>query len=398
MNETGWNVRNVALGSAKYPYYYGYDCADRIAHVLGSYDADRFLVVTDDTVLQTHGEGFLRELARSAPVEILSRPAGEEMKSLVTLEAHLEQAVRAGASRRSVVVAFGGGVPGNLGGLLAALLFRGVRLAHVPTTTVAAMDSTLSLKQAVNSRQGKNHFGTYHRPEAILTDVQFLQTLPARELRSGLSEATKNCLAIRPRSIPELRDRITQGQLHSPGTLQWLLEVSLDAKAFAMSKDTKEQGPGLVLEYGHTVGHAVELCDQRLRRSRGISHGEAVAFGMIAAARVSARLGGLDADGVALHEELVGALGAPLRVPQGLRLADIMAVVRADNKRGYLALQDHETAMVLLSAPGAPMGEPRNPLVAVDLAVVEDVLTDLLEHDAPPWPTQETPTNGVLHR
>lgn len=396
MDETRWNVRQVALGSAEYPYYYGHDCADRIAHVLGSYDADRFLVVTDDTVLRLHGEGFLAELSRWAPVEVLSRPAGEEMKSLVTLEAHLEQATRAGATRRSVVIAFGGGVPGNLAGLMAALLFRGVRLVHVPTTTVAAMDSTLSLKQAVNSRQGKNHFGTYHRPEAILTDVKFLQTLPPRELRSGLSEATKNCLAIRPLSIPELRDRLTHGQLQSTGTLQWLLEESLTAKAFAMSEDTKEQGPGLVLEYGHTVGHAVELCDQRLRGPQGISHGEAVAFGMIAAARISARLGGLDADGVALHEELVGALGAPLQVPHGLHLADIMAVVRADNKRGYLALQESEAAMVLLSAPGSPMGEPRNPLVAVDLAVVEDVLADLLGPSLLPAPARTT--NGVLQQ
>jgi len=398
MSEADWNVRQVVLGSAEYPYYFGYDCADRIADALGRYDADRFLVVTDETVVRTHGEGFVRELARRAPVEVLSRPAGEEMKSLITLEAHLEQAIRAGASRRSVVVAFGEGVPGNLAGLMAALLFRGVRLVHVPTTTVAAMDSTLSLKQAVNSRQGKNHIGTYHRPEAVFTDVRFLQTLPARELRSGLSEATKNCLAICPRSIPELRDRITGGQLDSPGTLRWLLEESLAAKSLAMSGDTREQGPGLVLEYGHTVGHAVELCDQRINGPRGISHGEAVAFGMLAAARVSARLGGLDADGVALHEELVGALGAPLRMPAGLHLADVMAVIRADNKRGYLELKQHEAAMVLLDAPGSPMGDPRNPLVAVDLELVEDVLADLRDTDAARSPDRATTTYGAAHR
>lgn len=393
MPEGDWNKHQVTLGKVSYPYFYGYDCVDRITDSLGRYDADTFLVVTDDTVLATHGEYFLRGLARHASVEILSRPAGEEMKNLATLSEYVEQAINAGASRRSVVVAFGGGVPGNLAGLLAGVLFRGVRLVHVPTTTVAAMDSTVSLKQAVNSGQGKNHVGTYHRPEAVFTDVKLLQTLPEREMRSGLCEATKNCLAIRPGAIPTLRERLAAGSLDSPETLLWLLEESLRAKSQVTREDSKEQANGLVLEYGHTVGHAVELCDLRLRGTEGISHGEAVAFGMVTAARISARLHGLGEADVALHDELVNALGAPVRVPAGLQVPDIMNVIVTDNKRGYLKLRKREVAMVLLQDLGSPMGRQECPLVAVDLGVVEETVAALAAPE--PGPLAEGRTHDL---
>ncbi|MFI9322640.1 iron-containing alcohol dehydrogenase [Kitasatospora aureofaciens] len=381
MKRENWQSRQVAIGDARYPYYFGHDCADRIASELGRYDADRFLVVTDDTVLGLHGQTLLTELAAYAPVEVLTRPPGESMKSLSTLSSLLDRAIGAGASRRSVVVAFGGGVPGNLAGLLAGLLFRGVRLVHVPTTTVAAMDSTLSLKQAVNSAHGKNHIGMYHTPDAVFTDVRFLQTLPDRELRSGLCEATKNCLAIRPGSAPELRRVLTEGRLASPESLLWLLEESLTAKEQATVGDTKEQASGLVLEYGHTVGHAVELCDQRLGGAAPVSHGEAIAFGMLAAARMSAAIGGLGAEEVALHDELVHALGAPTRLPPGLRVEDVMSVVRVDNKRGYLRIAEHEAAVVLLEELGVPFGSRDCPLTAVDLDLVEEVLNGLSDPD-----------------
>ncbi|MFB7258674.1 2-deoxy-scyllo-inosose synthase [Streptomyces nojiriensis] len=370
-------MRTVALGGTRYPYFYGYDCMDRIVESIAAYDADRFIVVTDDKVLTQHGDSLLTKLGTHAPVQVLSLPAGENIKSLPNLASHLEDAIASGATRRSIVIAFGGGVPGNLAGLVAALLFRGVRLVHIPTTTVAAMDSVISLKQAINSGSGKNHIGTYHMPEAVYLDVAMLRTLEDRELRSGLCEATKNCLAIRPHSIADLRRVLAEGDLTAPGTLLWLLEESLEAKVSVTGQDRYEQKAGLILEYGHTVGHAVEICDQRLRGAAGISHGEAVMFGMLAAARISAAVGGLTRDDVALHDELAQALGAPVAVPSGLDVTDVMNAVRRDNKRGYLPVSEGEAAMVVLDQLGTPMGSRDLPLVPISMDLVEETVASL---------------------
>ncbi len=367
--------RDIAIGQEGFPYFFGVDCLNAIGAELACYDADRFLVVTDDTVLGLYGRQFLSALEQIAPVHLLTQPAGERMKSMSCLVDYIGDAIAAGATRRSVVVVFGGGVPGNLGGMVAALLFRGVRLVHVPTTTVAAMDSVISLKQAVNSRQGKNHIGCYHRPEAVYTDVSLMQSLPERELRSGLCEATKNCLAIRPASVEQLLAAAEEPA--SINTLLWLLEESLAAKLSVMADDANERRKGLVLEYGHTVGHAVEISDQSVSGSRGISHGEAVGLGMVAAARISCALGALGPEGVKLHEELVAAVGAPVTVPEHLDLHGIVNAVRADSKRGFLALEDDEVAMVLLGDLGQPLGSRECPLIPVSIDVIERVLHDL---------------------
>ena len=370
----------MVLGDRSYPYHFGYDCTDRIAATLGESGADRFLVVTDDTLLALHGDKLILPLRRHAPVDVLSMPRGEQMKSVRGLSAHLERAFEVGATRRSAVVAFGGGAPGNLAGMIAALLFRGIALFHVPTTTVAAMDSVISMKQAINSSRGKNQIGTYYAPAAVYTDVALLETLPVRELRSGLCEAAKNCLAIRPEALDELRRILRADDLASPATLLWLLDESLTAKAAVTIADGKEQGSGLILEYGHTVGHALELLDQRIRGADGLSHGDAVALGMLVAARVAVALGALRDEDARVHEEMVELLGAPTRLPAWISVADVIDMVRTDNKRGYLPLRDDECAMVLLAGLGVPLGPRGRPLVAVPIALVEEVLTRF-QHD-----------------
>jgi 3-dehydroquinate synthetase len=375
---TQWSMRDIEMGDVRFPYYVGYDCLDRIAHSLLAADADRFLLVTDTTVERLHGDRLVEELSRHAPVTVLSKPPGEATKSLACLSEHLERALAAGASRASMVVTLGGGVPGNLGGMLAALLYRGIRLVHIPTTTVAAMDSVLSLKQAVNSPFGKNHIGCYHAPTAVYADVATLLTLPERELRSGLCEMAKNCLAIRPQALTELHEILGESSVASEEAFEWMLEEGIAAKSLVMRRDPHERHAGLVLEYGHTVGHAIEYCHQRRWGSHGISHGEAISLGMVVAARISRAIGVLDDDAVALHEGLAAALGVPPEMPDGISLDEVLAVVAADNKRGYLKVTQHEAAMVLLRALGVPLGPVDRPLVAVDLELVEDAVAGLI--------------------
>lgn len=386
-----WQARRITLGEIEYPYHYGYGCTDLITRELAAFEADRFIVVTDDTVQALHGDTLLPKLGTLAPVDVFSQPPGEAMKSLEQLTDLMERALAAGATRRSVVIAFGGGVPGNLAGVLAGLLFRGVRLVHIPTTTLAAMDSVLSLKQAINSTRGKNHVGIYYPPTAVFTDVRVLQTLPDRELRSGLCEAAKNCLAIRPGSLPALREILARGDLSSPRSLLWLLDESITAKSAVTAQDAHEQHTGLVLEYGHTTGHAIELTLSRRpvkgdqdegAGGRPISHGEAIAFGMVAAARLAHRRGWLTDEEAELHEEIVGALGAPLRLPPGLEVDELLAVMSSDNKRGYLRPAPGSVPFVLLKGLGQPAGGPDLPLVPVGLREVGDVLASLSATEA----------------
>ncbi len=367
----------VHLGDVSYPYYYGTDCVPEILDSLKGLDADRFIVVTDNTVLNLHAQRLLPGLSFLAPVTLLSMIPGDGTTSIANLSQYLETAVLEGATSRSVVVAFGGGAPGNVAGLMAALLFGGVRLVHVPTTMIAAMDSVISLKQAVHSSRGENHFGTYLTPSAVYLDMSMLLSLPEREVLSGVAEVMKNSVAIRPGSLDRLTALIACGRLEEPESVLWLLRESLAAKTAATVDDGHRQGRGLVLEYGHTIGDALELCDHRRRGVQGFSRGASVMFGAVAAARISVGLGLMRPETADLHEELAALVRAPARLPSGIDVERMMAIIRADPKRGYLPVKPDEAAMVILRDLAQPAGTPQMPLIPVPLSLIEQVLTGL---------------------
>lgn len=375
---TDWNLRKINLGNVSYPYYFGYDCLPQLADMLDQFKPDKILLVTDNNVFDLHGAALLESLAPLVPVEVLSTPQGEGTKSSQVLVAHLERAIATGASRRSIVVSFGGGVPGNLAGLIAALLYRGIRLIHIPTTIMAATDSTISLKQAINSTKGKNHIGVYHVPECVITDIKLMQTLPSREIRSGVSEAIKNSFSIRPMDISVLRTLIASGQFTSPEALLWLLDTGIQAKMAVTLDDPREQKSGLILEYGHTVGHAIEMCEYKIRGSEGLSHGESVALGMLSAAYISSKLCNLPEEVVKLHHEIIGELlSAPAMLPDDITTEQVMQQILSDNKRGYLEVAQDETPMVLLRNLGEPAQTESLPLFPVPLALVQESIDNL---------------------
>ncbi|MEU6586017.1 2-deoxy-scyllo-inosose synthase [Nocardia sp. NPDC046763] len=378
-DESGLRSRPIVIGEQSFPYYFGRDCVTEIGAAIAALGADRLVFVTDDEVLSRYRRDIDR-LAGSIPSLILSHPSGESMKTLTCLSGHLETALRAGVTRRSVVVSFGGGVPGNLAGLMANLLFRGVRLVHVPTTTIAAMDSVLSLKQAINSGVGKNHLGTYYAPEAVFTDVEFFTTLPERELRSGLCEMAKNCLAIDPSALAGLREVI--GNMAAPDSLLWLLDASIAAKSAVTRDDTYERGAGLVLEYGHTVGHAIEICDHRVRGAAGSPHGAAIALGMLVAAHISHARGWLSDDEVSVHYEIVTGLGVEPALPDSVRIDDVLRVVADDNKKGYLPPRPDAVPFVLLRALGRPERTGDLPLVPVAVREIRAALDVIAQPSA----------------
>jgi 3-dehydroquinate synthetase len=364
----------VRFGSIRYPFHLGTDCFPQLIDELVKMAGSRYLVICDDNTAPLLGEDLVASLSPHVPATLLVHRSGEMHKQLEAAGDLMDAALAAGADRASIVVAVGGGITGNLAGLVAALLFRGIRLVHVPTSLMAVLDSVVSLKQAVNASVGKNLVGTFYPPSAVLADTAVLRTLPRREIVSGLCEAVKNALAIRPGMTHMLLRRLNPEARYDDATLRLIISESVVAKADLIVDDEHECREGIVLEYGHTVGHALEYT------ARGeLSHGEAIGIGMVAAAKLACRLGHLDAAVVALHRELLTKAGAPITIPEGIDLDEVMRRLRFDNKRGYLRDIGDDAAMVLLQGHGQPIWQDGRPLVPVPMSLVAEVLEELVE-------------------
>ena len=215
-------------------------------------------------------------------LEVLEMPDGERNKTLAQLEKLAETMVRCRADRRSVLLALGGGVAGDVGGFLASVFMRGIPVVQIPTTLLAQVDSAIGGKTGVNLRAGKNLLGTFHQPAAVLVDPDVLATLPEREYRSGLFEAMKYGV-IRNPAIFRLMEEHCEGLLRRDGALlERLIADCIRVKADVVSADERESGERRILNFGHTIGHALEA-ETGYKR---FLHGEAVAWGMIAATRL----------------------------------------------------------------------------------------------------------------
>jgi 3-dehydroquinate synthetase/MoaA/NifB/PqqE/SkfB family radical SAM enzyme len=370
-------------GDFNYPLLFGWASDQHYASLPIPETTDRVFVIADATVDSFHGDALAELLASRWKVSRIAVLPGEASKSLASLEHVLTRLVELGATRRSFILTFGGGMIGNLAGLAASILYRGIGFAHLPTTLLAGSDSVVSLKQAVNGRWAKNTFGCYTSPKFAFFDFRWLRTLAPTEIRSGLCEAVKNALAIRPGSIPRLRCALSDrgGSLRD---LAWIVEDSVAAKLDVMAQDPAEQRTGLVLEYGHTVGHAVEFADRRARGRDGLTHGEAVALGMIAEASIANALGLLDDAALATHRELVEAVGAPTELSRHLDCDELMARIAKDNKRGYIeGLAPDHAAMVLLQDLGRPASTGGLPLTAVPLSIVRSTVERLQRKSCP---------------
>jgi 3-dehydroquinate synthase len=211
---------------------------------------------------------------------------GESHKKLATVEKLAERLSRLGADRDALVVAFGGGVVGDVAALLASLYMRGVDVAQVPTTVLAQVDAAIGGKTGVNLRAGKNLLGTFHQPLLVLNDPAVLASLPEREFRAGLYEALKCGVIGRPALFEKLEKVRVKSLRRNAVELNWVIAEAVKLKAEVVSSDERESGLRRVLNFGHTIGHAIEA-ESGYRRFK---HGEAVAWGMIAAARIAAMM------------------------------------------------------------------------------------------------------------
>ena len=279
----------VGLGERSYDIHIGPKQLSQLGVLIAPLaTTKRVAVVTDETVHGLHGETLAAALS-DYRVHMIIRPAGESQKSMVNLEEILESLFRAGFDRSDLLIAFGGGVIGDLAGFAASIYKRGMPFVQVPTTLLSQVDSSVGGKTAINNQFGKNLVGAFYQPRAVITDTDLLSTLPARELKAGYAEVLKYGLLGDAGFFEELDAGLGADILAlNPEALSRAIYVSCETKAKIVAQDERESGVRALLNLGHTFGHALEL---EAGYDGDLLHGEAVSAGMEMAFKFAADQG-----------------------------------------------------------------------------------------------------------
>jgi len=290
-------------------------------------DRRELFVITVPPVRPRWGKKLMTSLAGAGfTARFLEMPDGERYKRLSTIERLAEELTALGADRDAVILAFGGGVVGDVAALFASLYMRGVDVVQIPTTVQAQLDAAIGGKTGVNLRTGKNLIGTFHQPRLVLIDPAVLSTLSEREFRAGLYEALK-CGVIGNPALFACFEKLQVKEFRKDAVaLQSVIVESVRLKAEVVSSDEREGGRRRVLNFGHTIGHALEA-ESGYRR---FLHGEAVAWGIIAATHIAAMTGRISNDGAVRISNAVLSLGKLPRVEA--RSQDILRLLRSDKK------------------------------------------------------------------
>ena len=291
--------------------------------------------------------------------------AGESSKSRESWARLTDALLKDGFGRDSAIVSLGGGVTGDLAGFVAATYLRGIPWLQVPTTLLAMLDASVGGKTGVDTPAGKNLVGAFHQPTAVVMDPEVLISLPPAELRSGLAEAVKHAAILDTDHFTWLGQSVEGILAREPATIESLLRRNVGIKASVVQADEREGGQRAILNAGHTIGHAVEHAS-----GFSLSHGEAVAIGLVAEARLGESLGVTEVGTAAKLEALLEGFGLPVRVPRTLDGEAIVAALRNDKKN-----RANEIRVVLLSRIGAVNGsESYGWTVAVPESLVRESL------------------------
>jgi 3-dehydroquinate synthase len=291
----------------------------------------KVLIVSHPTIFKHYGERAIASL-KSAGFEVAScnLPPGERYKTLNSIQKLYNIALENRLERSSTMVALGGGVIGDMTGFAAATWLRGINVIQVPTTLLAMVDSAIGGKTGVNHPNGKNLIGAFHQPRLVLIDPEVLKTLPMREFRAGMAEVIKYGVIWDAELFTQLEASKNLNQLRyiKPELLNEIITHSCKTKADVVSKDEKESGIRAILNYGHTIGHAIES----LTGYRLVNHGEAVAIGMIAAGQIAVNLGMWQQAETERQNAIIQKAGLPTQLPSGVDIEAIIAALQLDKK------------------------------------------------------------------
>ncbi|MBW4634488.1 MAG: 3-dehydroquinate synthase [Iphinoe sp. HA4291-MV1] len=291
----------------------------------------KVLLVSNPTIFKHYGERVLTSL-EAAGFEVVNcnLSAGERYKTLNSVQKIYDTALLNRIERSSTMVALGGGVIGDMTGFAAATWLRGINFVQVPTSLLAMVDAAIGGKTGVNHPQGKNLIGAFHQPRLVFIDPEVLKTLPVREFRAGMAEVIKYGVIWDAELFAQMEasKRLDQLRYVKAELIESILTRSCQAKADVVGKDEKEAGLRAILNYGHTIGHAVES----LTGYRVVNHGEAVAIGMVAAGQIAVKLGMWQKEEAERQDALIQKAGLPTKLPDGVDIEAIIEALQVDKK------------------------------------------------------------------
>jgi len=354
---------NVDLGDRSYEILIGQGLLEHAGRLLSeAVQASRAVVVTHPSIDRLYGEKIIGGLRRAGlKTDCIQVPEGEDHKSLGEAEKIFGRLLELNCDRRSVLVALGGGVVGDITGFVAATFMRGIPFIQVPTTLLAQVDSSVGGKTAVNHPLGKNMIGAFYQPRAVLIDLDTLSTLPREEFRAGLAEVIKYGVIADARLFDYLDGHAADILRQEPACLGHIVETSCAIKGRVVQQDEKENRLRMILNFGHTLGHAIEA----VTNYTTYKHGEAIAIGMVYAARLSRETGRCSDTVCRRLASLVEKFGLPSRLPD-LPAERLIESMRLDKKS-----HDERIRFVLAKEIGA---------VEIVDEVAESVLKKVLEN------------------
>jgi 3-dehydroquinate synthase len=319
----------VHLGARSYPIVVGAGALSSVGERVRALQVgSRIALVSDRSVLRLHGAPVTDSLrAAGFTVTAIHVPEGEAAKTIAVAQRCWDALLDAGLDRASTILALGGGAVGDLAGFVAATYMRGVGFVQLPTTVLAQVDASIGGKTAIDHPRAKNLIGAFHQPRLVLVDPAVVTTLPEREFRSGLAEVAKHGIVADAAYFGDIEGSVDTILARDLPTLERIIGESCRIKASVVERDEQEAELRTVLNYGHTIGHALEAVTEYSRWA----HGEAVSIGIAAAARLAVRLGLADTETVTRQERLLEALGLPVRLPE-LDHDAVVAAIRRDKK------------------------------------------------------------------
>ncbi|VVB53029.1 3-dehydroquinate synthase [uncultured archaeon] len=345
------NTVTVRLGKRSYPIYIGEGTLNQLGEFAAKkISPGRCAIITSAPIARHHLKPAVKSLTSAGftPI-IIEIPDGEQHKNLATYLAVIDELVKAKLDRTSTLFALGGGVVGDITGFAAATYLRGVPYVQIPTTLLAQVDSSVGGKTGVDHPQAKNLIGAFNQPTLVITDTKTLTTLPEREYTSGLAEIIKYGIIASPKLFKHLETHKKQITQRNPKTLEHIITESCKIKAHIVAADEKDAGIRQTLNFGHTIGHAIEAASGY----KNIRHGEAVALGMIAATKISEDAGLTQTEAERI-KKLIANLNLPTKT--NVNITKTLTAIshdkkRSDGKTRFIAAQKIGSTCIIENVP-----------------------------------------------
>lgn len=369
MSRTNPETIETSLGNSAYAITIGSRLGAELARVLARAGAGRRIaVITDSTIKRIWGDDFLRTLSGAGlSAELFDFGPGEAHKNQETVTALQHALLQGHYGRDTLIVAFGGGVVGDVAGFVAATFLRGVPYVNVPTTMLAMVDSSVGGKVGIDTPYGKNTVGAFWPPCAVVMELNYLSNLPRTEFVGGLLEAVKTFLTSERSALSLVEKLNLDDPTADPELLQRIVSTSVRIKAGVTARDPREENERKIVNFGHTIGHALELLSKYT-----VSHGYAIGYGMLAESKMAEILGILTTSDRAEVERVLGALGVVAADMPKFSAKEILGAIRADKK-----VRAGVPYYVLLQKIGAVHTKDGQYAHAVEDAIVEQALESL---------------------